>query len=168
MSVGLDGGINQVGGCGVESTVGDVLSNRPVEQEGVLQNDPDSASQSVQGHVVEGVPIDGNLTLVGIVESANEVNDGCLARSAWAHQTNQLTGLGKKTDAVQNGWTVVVGEFDGRELDSSIECGGRGFDDGVVDAGQTLDGPVEPPQIVLEGEEGADAETPPRMTCDPP
>ena len=85
-----------------------------------------------------------------------------------------MTGLSDQVDAIQDRWTVVVGEIDVSKFDSALDglgrprigvvadvrfgvedvedplCGGRGSDDGVVDTREAFDGAVEAPEIVLE------------------
>ncbi|MNP54152.1 hypothetical protein D3C76_1486850 [compost metagenome] len=64
--------------CSVRFRISDILSNRTVEQECLLQHYTDLTPKVRLANISDIHPIDGDGTLICVIESANHVDEGRL------------------------------------------------------------------------------------------
>ena len=123
---------------GVRPAVGDVLGHRAVEQKRLLQDDADVAAVFLDGEGADVRAVDQDGPLGDVVEAADQVDDGGLARPAGADQPDHLAGGDVQVDRLQHGPAAVV-EAHAAELDLPAEPAGMDRVDGLGDAGHAVE-----------------------------
>ena len=93
MGVGRFRGFDDRRAAGVGPAIGNVVGNRPGEQERLLQHHRDLLSQAAALDLAQVPPVDGDRPLGDIVEAQEEVDQGGLAAAAVANDADQLPGL---------------------------------------------------------------------------
>ena len=101
--------------------IGDILSNRPVEEEGLLQHDANMLSEVLEGDIFDIDAIHGQRPAVDLVKSTEQVHRGRLAGAATANQANHLTCLDIKINALEDRVGLIVAKADIREFDIPLE-----------------------------------------------
>ena len=104
--------------------VGDVLRDRAVEQERLLQHHADLLAQGLQSTAPARRAVDQDLPLVRVVEAAEQVDQRGLAGAAGADQADHLARLDDEADVVQHRLARLVAEGDVLELDPALDVGG--------------------------------------------
>ena len=105
----------------IRSAEQDVVTDRSVEEEYVLEYTGDILSEKVELQVADVVTTDANGPRLNIVESRDEVRNGGLPCSGWTHKCNNLSGVYWKADVLQDGNPLVVGEVDMIEVDPPVD-----------------------------------------------
>ena len=59
---------------------------------------------------------------IGVVEAADEVDDGGFARAAGSNEADELAGLYVEGDVVEDGGSVFVGKGDVLKFDAAIQA----------------------------------------------
>ena len=104
------GGLHHLLVGGVGATVSDVLHDGAREQVRILQNHGDVAPQLIPLVGTDVHAVDGDGSLVDIVEAVEQVGDGGLARARGADEGDLLTRVGIEADVLQHGLTGQVTE----------------------------------------------------------
>ncbi len=94
--------------AGLQPSVADVLHHRAGEQKGVLQHNAQLLADGGLLHGPDVLAIDGDRARVHIVEAAEQIDDGRLARARRADQGDGLAGLGRQADIMSTGLLRVV------------------------------------------------------------
>ncbi len=110
MGVGDLGGGHDLLGRGVRLGVGDVLGDGAGEEERLLEHDAELAAVGPEGHLPQGDAVDEDLALIGVVEPAEQVDDGALAGPALAHQAEHLALLDPEGDVLEHLLVLLVAE----------------------------------------------------------
>src|SRR6476660_34354 len=95
---GFDFGLGRLG-----TAVGDVGSNRVIEEMSVLKDHADLASQRMLRHVLDIDPIDQYRSRSDAVESLQQGGQSGLATAARANQGDSLTRACGQADVAQHG-----------------------------------------------------------------
>src|SRR5262249_39675109 len=102
---------------------GNVLSDRAVEEEGLLQHHSQVTSVAVEPQRREVGAVHQHAPLRRRVERAHETDEGGLARPRWAHERRDRAGLGVERHAAQHRLALAVREADVLELHAAGELG---------------------------------------------
>src|SRR5262249_6378788 len=111
-------------GCGGTSE-GDVVSNRPVEQKGVLQNHADLLAQRFDGKFANVLTINEDTSALGIVEPGNKAYQCGFPHACMPHNRDFLARLNGQVKMRQHILSRFVTESDITKLDMSEEGRGR-------------------------------------------
>ena len=90
--------------------VADVVHDGAGEDEAVLHHDAHLLAQRAQLHVAHVVAVQQHRAAGHVVEPADQVDHGALARAGGADERNRLPGLHGKGYVLQNGLFAVIGE----------------------------------------------------------
>ncbi len=159
-----------VGGVGPGE--GDVVADRPVEQERLLGHHTELATQRGDGDVAQVVAVEQHRPRVQVVEAGDQLGDGGLARAGRAHEGDRLARFDVQVDVVEHGLAGDVAEAHVAELDGALQrrevdgVGGLGHPGlGVEQVPQLghrrlalLVGVVELDELLDGGEEGGEVE----------
>src|SRR5271165_6319411 len=130
------------GGIGEEH----VVTDRSIEEKRLLQDDAELPAIVIKTHGGKIDAVDEDGALVGLVEGADEADDGRLARPRRADERGHGSGARLEGNAVQHGLVRLVGKLDLIEGDVAVnfaECvGARGICE-FVTLGEDLHGAVE-------------------------
>ena len=94
----------------LRATVGDVVADRPVEQNRLLKHETDLRAQGRQRVVSDVFAVDADAAAVGIVEPGDEANQRGLPRTGGPHQGNHLTGLHGTAEVFEDGFPRPIRE----------------------------------------------------------
>ena len=126
---------------------GDVLAHAAVEQEVVLQDDPDLATQLGRIHQADVDAVDQQAALLGRVQALHQLGQRALAGTAAAHDAHDLTGPDVQAHAVQHGRGLgPVAKGDLVQRDAALDGGQLGgvagghLGAGVEDVAQAVHG----------------------------
>ena len=89
---------------------GDVVAERAREQERLLGDDAELASERLDGDVAQVVAVDEDAALGRVVEAGDELGDRRLARARRADERHGLAGSDVEVDVAQHGHGRVVPE----------------------------------------------------------
>ncbi len=108
MGVGSAGRRHDFLARGIGLAVGDVLGNGAEEQEGLLQHQADVAAEvrHLEPADVHAVELDG--ALAHVIETADQVDQGALARAAVADQTDHFTRTNLQIQVLDHGAAAVA------------------------------------------------------------
>ncbi len=133
---------------GVRASPADVVGDRPVEDEGLLQHRRDVAAQVGQAQPADVAAVEGDPALVGVVEAEQQLGQRRLARPARPDHGDLLARGDAQVDSGQRGpLGVGVGERDALQRERALRAGERRRIDGVDDGGllvEHLDDPLGP------------------------
>src|SRR5262245_19762455 len=115
---GLDLGARRV-----RAREGDVLGDRAVEQEVVLQDHAEVAAVVGQAQAREVAAVDRDAPALRAAEGHHEADERALARAARANERRGRAGRRAERDLVQHGLLVVVGEAHALEGDVAAQLG---------------------------------------------
>ncbi len=90
------------------------------EQERILQHQPQRPSQVGFPDVADIGPVDADAAAVDLVETRQQVDDGCLARARGTDQRDRLPGLGLQGHILDDGHLGSVSETDMLEAHVSL------------------------------------------------
>src|SRR6185437_16240089 len=99
---------------GVGAGVGDVLGDRAVEEEGVLQHDADLIAQVAQAEFLQADSVDEYLSVVRVIEAANQINEGALAGAGLADEADHLARLNRDVEILEDRLTPLVAKLTSR------------------------------------------------------
>ncbi len=99
---GRDGGCDDVGFARAGAAVGDVLAHRAIEQEHVLRDPADLAAQPVQRITGEVAAVETDLSLRGLVEAQQQLDQRRLATAGRTDQRERLSRAYLEIDAAQH------------------------------------------------------------------
>ena len=95
-----------------------VLPHGSREQRGLLEREPDLATQAGDREVAQVVPVEGDAPLGGVVEAGEERDERRLAGAGGAHHGDDLARLDVEVDVGEHGpLAALVGERDALEAD---------------------------------------------------
>src|SRR5262245_1927422 len=100
MRVGEPGGADDLVARGFGFAVGDVLPDRRVEENRLLQNKADLLAQRPQGEVARVFSVDQEPTRKGIVEAGDEADDRGFASAGRSAGRDGLAGLDGQADVL--------------------------------------------------------------------
>src|SRR5499433_3417238 len=86
----------------------EILSDRTVNEIGILHDHGNMTPHDLQGQGAEVVSPEQDAPLLGIEETQEEPDQGRFASTARSHNTQTLTGLDRKADIVQHVWTLGI------------------------------------------------------------
>lgn len=121
---GAGGGFDFLGG-GVGFAVGDVLADGAVEEEYVLADEADCASQGGVAEIGEGEAVEGDLAREGIVEPEEEADDGGFSGAGGADDGVGFAGGDVHRNALEDGGARDVAEADVLEFNFALDGGGE-------------------------------------------
>ena len=102
----------------------DVGGDGVVEEQGVLEDDPDRAAQVVDAEPPEVDPVELDGAGVHVVEAGEQAGHGRLAGPGRAHEGDRGARLDGEVEAVEDRVGVVVAEADVGEADAARALGG--------------------------------------------
>ena len=112
VAVGALAGLDDLLARGVRAAVGDVLSNRALEQPGLLQDHCKELARLRPGHL-GGIPaVNADLAGLNVVEAHQQVDDRGLARAGGTDDGDLLAGLYVHREIADQRLFGVVGETD--------------------------------------------------------
>src|SRR6185312_9093645 len=118
MGIGGSRGGFDVSERGIGPAVRDVGANAVIEEERILQDDPDVAPDGALLECPQVVPIEVNRALERVVEAHHERHERRLAGAARTHDGERLTDAGREVDAAQQRTSrLLIVEGDGFEMD---------------------------------------------------
>ncbi len=123
---------------GVRPAVGDVLGDRAVEQERLLQHDADVAAVFLDREGADVGAVDRDRPFGDVVEAADEVDDRGLARPARPDQPDHLARPDGKVHFLQDGAGPIV-ELNVVELDFPLQSPGMHGIHRLGDAGDAIE-----------------------------
>src|SRR5262249_30455572 len=103
-------------GC-IRTPEGDVVSNSPVEQKGVLQNHADLLAQRVDGKFANVVTIDEDTSALRIVEPGNKAYQCGFPHACMSHNRDFLARLDDQVKMRQHTLSRFVSKSDVAEFD---------------------------------------------------
>jgi len=89
---------------------GNVLGDGAVEEESFLENNADGLAQGVEPHVLDGMVVDEDPALLGLVEAGEERHQGGFARAGGPDHCHPAAGGGGEGYVVQNRPVGMVAE----------------------------------------------------------
>src|SRR5262247_1384094 len=89
----------------------EILSDRTVNEIGILHNYGDMTPHDLQGQGAEVVSPEQDAPLLGIEETQEEPDQGRFASAARSHDTQTLTGLNREADIMQYMWTLGIAKI---------------------------------------------------------
>ncbi len=120
VSAGGLGGADDVVEAGTGTSVGDVVSDRFGEQEGVVEHHADVVAQARQREVAHIVAVDGHPSAVDVVEAGEQASNGGLARSGGSHDRDRLARSQMEVEVAEHGYARRVREGDVVEVDVAL------------------------------------------------
>ena len=109
----------------IQPSVTEVLGDRPLKQDRVLQHDRDLLAQRSHTVIPHVDAVDEHAARSRVVKPRNQTDERRLARARQANQRDHFAGLGREVDVVQDPGAVGVVEADALELDIARDR--RGF-----------------------------------------
>ena len=97
---------------GVLPSVGDILKDRSLEYPGVLQHHRVGAPQALPGKRADFIPVHIDRAPVHVIEAHQQVDNRGLSRARGADDGDELSGVRRKGDVIQNHLGGVVAEED--------------------------------------------------------
>lgn len=138
MGLGGFGGSNNIRAGGIGSSVGDVFGDGSEEEEGFLEDDADVLAVLGDGEGANIVSVDDDGAFLGIVEAADEIDEGAFACAAGADESDHFAGLDFEIDVVEDfSGTVAEGEI--TDVDFAANASGVDGFDGFTDAGDAIE-----------------------------
>src|SRR5215211_2083753 len=101
-----------------------VLSYRPHEEKGILQDHADIAAQGFQAHLTNVYAVDQDLTPRGVVETGYEANNGALAGARGSNQGEGLPWLHLEGDGLEDRQVRLILEIHVLEVDLPLDSAG--------------------------------------------
>ena len=117
------GGLGDVLVSGIQPTVADVVSDRALEQERLLEHGPNLAMQAGLGYVAHVVPIDADRSFIYVVEAAQDLAHRALTCAGLADKGDHLARLCLEGDVLEYHGVRVVTKGHVLELDVSLYRG---------------------------------------------
>ena len=105
--------------------VADVVHDGAGEDEAVLHHDAHLGAQGVQGHLRDIYAVYGDPAASDVVETAQQVDDGGLARAGGSHDGEGFAGHGGEAHVVQGLDAFLIGE--GNVVEADFPGDGRHF-----------------------------------------
>ncbi len=153
------GGLDLLEG-GVRPAVSDVRPHRVGEEEALLEDDADLATQRRERHVADIVPVHSHGAGDRVIETGHHVRQSRLPTTARADEGHGLARLDLQADSAQHRWPVVVGEpnvveddltRERRQLDST-----GGIDDRRLQVEQLEDPLDARPCLLADGQDAGE------------
>src|SRR5262249_45479582 len=124
----------------------EVVANARVEQEALLEHDADLLAPRGLRDVREGVSVDGDPSLGGIVEAGEGLQQRALAGAAAADERDGLPGADRETNAVEAPPSRRVLEANVLEDDVLLEARQRSCLGAIEDIGPLVEDLVDSPE----------------------
>ena len=108
---------------GTGLSVGDVLANGAVEEQGLLGNVGDLAAEALLGAVAHVLPVHKHTPLLDVIQAQQQLGERGLARTGAAHQTNALTSWDVEVEVLEDVVIlrrVRVAEAQALEVDATV------------------------------------------------
>ena len=102
VDLGGPAGLDQLHVRGLGAGEAQVLGDRVVEEVGVLRHHTDGGPQGVEGEVADVVAVDAEHALGDVVEARDQRRERGLARTRRADEGDELTGLDRGADVVED------------------------------------------------------------------
>ena len=139
---------------GVQLAVQNVFLHRAVEQKRLLRHQSHLLPQIRQAQFPEGVPVDANLSVIGVIKPHEQFDEGGFAASGMAHQRHFLSRPEDERHLMQNLLGGHVGKIHRVKNDFPMDRGrgmhGVGVFDHVRLRVDDLEQPIAGSQRVLE------------------
>ncbi len=113
----------QLGVVGIGAGEADVVAHPPGEQERLLGHHAELRAQRVQRDPAQVAAVDADRAVVGVVEAADQLGDGGLARAGLADEGHGLAGRDPQVDVVQHRPVGLVSEAHAAQLDLAMDRG---------------------------------------------
>ncbi len=101
----------------LRETIGDVIGDRVLEEDGFLDDHADLAAQAAKLHFANVVAVDANRARIDLPETREQVHERRLAAAVGADQGDRFTVRHGKVDSGENGRALVVAERQILDLD---------------------------------------------------
>ena len=102
MGIGALGRPFDGGAAGVRESVGDVVRDRVLEQDRLLDDHADLGAKAAELDLADVVAVDANRAGIDIPEPRDQVHEGRLAAAVGADQGDRFTLSHRKVDSVQD------------------------------------------------------------------
>src|SRR4029453_15354905 len=89
----------------------EILSDRPVNEIGVLHDHGDMTPHDLQGQGAQVVSPEQDAPLLGIKETQEKPDQRRFASTTRSHDTETLTGLDREADIMQHVWTLGIAKI---------------------------------------------------------
>ena len=114
-------------GRGVRNAVGDVLRDRSVEEEDILQDETEEGAVGAELEVADILAVQRDGTVLRFVEADEQIRDRRLSDARRTDQSERLAGGNGQTEILQDGLAGVVFEIDVVEAQFFFQtAGGHG------------------------------------------
>ena len=122
--------------CGIQLSVGNILTDCSGEQEIILRHNAHLAAETFDADSLNIVPVNTDNSTLYIVEPADEIDNGCFTGTRRSYQCYCLTGLDMKADIIQDFSCIIIGEayvgevytaLDRRHFNNVFRIGNTGF-----------------------------------------
>src|SRR5579863_4586839 len=122
MRIGQFGGTVDLGAAGAGLTVGNVLPDWSLEENGFLKHEADLVSERPLREPPHIDAVNFHRSRVGVVKARNQTDDRCFARPGWTDERRELPRLNTETDIPEHRTLWVVAECDVVELDGALQA----------------------------------------------